>query len=215
MMKMMLNEQCKFWQMLRHTPRPAGIVELQMRSFGPSDTSDSSSKTTRHKQTKQHILSMTLLCQSRKTQRGSPLDYNEHSKNSWIIAHIGIWDVGNMKMKHGKNTSSHANMMRYAKHVDKTTKIIIKHYKKLQNSNHHQTIMWKVSTTDTHHGLHAIVNIAWYIMTRRPWQAISHWNQRDSVTPVHVGTQNAHAKDTNNIQFISVCIRQHVLKTIA
>ena len=79
-----------------------------------------------------------------------------------------------MRMKHGKNTSSYTNTMKYAKYADKTMKITIKYYKKLLNSNHHQTIMWKVSTTDTHHGLHATVNIAWYIMTKKPWQAISH-----------------------------------------
>ena len=53
-------------------------------------------------------------------------------------------------------------------------KIIIKHYEKLLSSNHYQTIMWKVSTTDTYHGLHATVNIAWYIMTKRLWQATNY-----------------------------------------
>ena len=133
---------------------------MQIRSFGPSNTSNNNNKTTRHKQMKQHISSTTLLYQSRKTQRGSLQDYNKHSKNSCIIAHIGICDAGNMRMKHGKNTSSYANMMRYAKHVDKTTRIIMKHYKKSLSSNHHQIIMWKASTTDTHPGLHAIVNTA-------------------------------------------------------
>ena len=184
-----------------------------MRSFGPSNTLDSSSETTRHEQTKQHILLTTLLYQSKKTQRGSLQDYNKHSKNSWIIAHIGIWGAGNMRMKHGKNTSSYANMMRYAKHADKTTRIIIKCYEKSPSSNHYQIITWKVSTTDTHPGLHAIVNTTWYIMTRRPWQGISYWSQRDSVTPVYVGTWSVHAKDTNNTQFTSVCIGQHALKT--
>ena len=68
------NEQHKFWQMLGYILRPAGIVKLQMRSFGLSDTSNSNNKTARHKQTKQHISLMTLLCQSRITQRGSPQD---------------------------------------------------------------------------------------------------------------------------------------------
>ena len=59
-------------------------------------------------------------------------------------------------------------MMRYAKHLDEIIKITMKHYKRLLSSNHHQIIIWKVSTTDTHHGLHATVNIAWYIITKKP-----------------------------------------------
>ena len=214
MMKTMLNKQHKFWQKIGHILRPAGIVKLQMRGFGPSNTSDSSNETARHKQTKQLTLSMISFYQSRTTQRGSSQDYNRHLRNSWIIAHIGIWDAGNMRMKHGKNTSSYANTMKYAKHVDETMKITTKHYKKLLNNNHHQTIMWKVSITNTHHGLHATVNIAWHTTTKRPWQAIDYWSQRNSVTPIHVGTQNAHAKDTNNTQCTSVCIGQHAMKMI-
>ena len=71
-------------------------------------------------------------------------------------------------MRHEKNISSYVNMIRYVKHADKTTRITMKHYKKLLNNNHHQTIIWKVSTTDTHHRLHAIVNIAWYITIKKP-----------------------------------------------
>ena len=141
MIKVTLNKQHKFWQILGYTLRPVGIVELQMRSYGPSNTSNSNNKTASHKQMKQLILSMILLYQSRITQRGSPQDYNKYLKNSWIIAHIGIWGAGNMKMKHGKNTSSYMNITRYVQHADKTMKTTIKHYRKLLNSNHYQTIM--------------------------------------------------------------------------
>ena len=158
---------------------------------------------------------MTLLYQSRKTQRGSLQDYNKHLENLWTIAYIGIWDVGNMGMKHGKNTSSYVNIIKYAKHADETIKIITKHYEKLLSSNYYQTIIWKASITDTHHRLHATVNIAWYTTTKKPWQTTSHWSQRDSITSVYVRTQNAHVKDTDNTQSTSACIGQHVLKTTA
>ena len=137
MMKMMLSKQHKFWWILGHIPEPAGIVKLQTKSFGPSNISSSNNKITRHKEMKQHTSLTTLLCQSKTTQRDSPQDYNKHLKNSWIIAHIRIWDVGNTKMKHRKNTSSYANTAKYAKHADKIMKITTKYYKKLLNSNHY------------------------------------------------------------------------------
>ena len=62
-------------------------------------------------------------------------------------------------MKHGKDTSNYMNIMKYAKHADKITKITTKYYRKLLNSNHYQTIIWKVSITDIHYRLHVIVNI--------------------------------------------------------
>ena len=185
-----------------------------MRSFNLSDTSDSSSKTARHKQIKQLTLLMIAFCQSRMTQRGSPQDYNKHSRNSWIIAYIGIWDAGNIRIKHGKSIFSYTDTTKYAWHADEIIKTIIKYYKRLLNNNHYLIIIWKVSTTDTCLGSHATMNIAWYIMTKRLWQAINHWSQRDSVTPVHVGTQNAYVKDTNNTQCTSICIRWHAMKMI-
>ena len=42
--------------------------------------------------------------------------------------------------------------MKYARHVDETTKITIKYYKKLLNNNHYQTITQKAFTTSIPYG---------------------------------------------------------------